>query len=322
MYLKSGLNSVVKKADATVQEHDQSSSSGQAKITGTFNALTKLPSSSKRAKELTDAVGYFIAKDMQPISVVQGAGFQYMLKRLEPRYQVPHRKTFMERVLPDLYVKVKEMVTPITAAADCYAITIDCWEGNRPVLRANKGQRTLEQFIKPLTPVTSEEEDVPTETGVGMRSFPSYPLSEPSFVSFQKFLTSVNGNLRNEKVAREIVMDVSKYIKFACGSNPIPNWQRLLDRDIVIAFLEKCKRFKLEADGQIRKLDLLEAGLTFIRRRMLKDDPNNHTYQHTTRISDSIKGWKAALRKEKTKRRMRRMEELSSSTSVWMRWMM
>ena len=50
-----------------------------------------------------------------------------MLKRLEPQYQVPHRKTFMERVLPDLYVKVKEMVTPITAAADCYAITTDCW---------------------------------------------------------------------------------------------------------------------------------------------------------------------------------------------------
>ena len=127
MYLKSGLSSVVKKADATAREHNQSSSSGQAKITGTFNALTKLPSSSKRAKELTDAVGYFIAKDMQPISVVQGTGSQYMLKRLEPQYQVPHRKTFMERVLPDLYMKVKEMVTPITAAADCYAITTDCW---------------------------------------------------------------------------------------------------------------------------------------------------------------------------------------------------
>ena len=64
---------------------------------------------------------------MQPISVVQGTGSQYMLKRLEPQYRVPHRKTFMERVLPDLYVKVKEMVTPITAAADCYAITTDCW---------------------------------------------------------------------------------------------------------------------------------------------------------------------------------------------------
>ena len=109
-------------------------------------------------------------------------------------------------------------------------------------------------------------------------------------------------------------MDVSKYLKFACGPSAIPNWQRLLDRDMLIAFLEKCKRFKLEADGQIRKLDSLEAALSFIRRRMLKDDPSNRTFQQSTRISDSIKGWKTALRKEKTKRRMQRMEELSSST--------
>ena len=33
-------------------------------------------------------------------------------------------------------------------------------EVNWPVLRVTKGQRTLEQFIKPPTPVTSEEEDV------------------------------------------------------------------------------------------------------------------------------------------------------------------
>ena len=31
------------------------------------------------------------------------------------------------------------------------------------------------------------------------------------------------------------------------------------------------------------------------------------------RISDTIKGWKCTLRKEKTKRRMKRMEDLSSS---------
>ena len=68
-------------------------------------------------------------------------------------------------------------------------------EGNRPVLRASRGQRTLKQFIKPPTPATSEEEDVPPPAGVGTRGFPSYPLTEPSFVTFQKFLTNVDGNL-------------------------------------------------------------------------------------------------------------------------------
>ena len=88
----------------------------QVKIRDAFSAATKMPNSSKRAKELTDAIGYFIAKDMQPASVVQGAGFQYKVKMLEPRFYTPHRKTFMDRVLPSLYLKVKDTV-----------ITADCW---------------------------------------------------------------------------------------------------------------------------------------------------------------------------------------------------
>ena len=115
-------------------------------------------------------------------------------------------------------------------------------------------------------------------------------------------------------MAREISVDVSKFLKFACGQNPIPNWERLLDRDMIIAYIDKCKRFKLEVDGQIYKLDAIDAGLTFIRRKLFKDDPESGTFQRAMRMSDTIKGWKGILRKVKTKRRMKRMEELSSST--------
>lgn len=110
-----------------MSEHDQLSPSGQTPITAAFNMATKLPPSSKRAREITSTIGYFIARDMHPITVVQGVGFQNLLKHLEPRYQIPHRKTFMERVLPDLYVKVRETVVPIVAAAEYYALTTDCW---------------------------------------------------------------------------------------------------------------------------------------------------------------------------------------------------
>ena len=124
-FLRAGFGSVVKKPEAV--QHKQLQSPGQVKLTDAFNATTKLPHSSKRAKELTDAIGYFIAKDMQPVSVVQGVGFQHMMNHLEPRFQIPHRKTFMDRVLPSLYLKVKETVLPCIAAADCFAITADCW---------------------------------------------------------------------------------------------------------------------------------------------------------------------------------------------------
>ena len=82
----------------------------------------------------------------------------------------------------------------------------------------------------------------------------------------------------------------------------MPNWEHLLDRDIIIAYTDKCKRFKIEADGQISKLDALDAGCTFMWRslRMIPITPC------------SSRRCKATLRKEKTKRRMQRMEELIS----------
>ena len=116
---------MMKHPEAVEQKHLPTQ--GQVKITDAFSAATKMPNSSKRAKELTDAIGYFIAKDMQPVSVVQGTGFQYMVRTLEPRFQIPHRKTFMDRVLPSLYLKVKDNVMPCTAAAEWFTITTDCW---------------------------------------------------------------------------------------------------------------------------------------------------------------------------------------------------
>ena len=82
---------------------------------------------------------------------------------------------------------------------------------------------------------------------------------------------------------------------------------------MIIAYIDKLKRFKVEADGQISKLDALDVGLMFMRRNLCKDDPDNSIFKRAMRISDTIKGWKCTLRKEKTKRRMKRMEDLSSS---------
>ena len=42
----------------------------------------KYPANSKRALELTKSVGYFIAKDLMPLSVVEVRGFAICLKNL------------------------------------------------------------------------------------------------------------------------------------------------------------------------------------------------------------------------------------------------
>ena len=64
---------------------------------------------------------------MQPISVVQGSGFKHMIKAFEPRYQIPHRKTFTEKVLPEHFLKVKGVVASAVNKSNFFAITTDCW---------------------------------------------------------------------------------------------------------------------------------------------------------------------------------------------------
>ena len=53
--------------------------------------------------------------------------------------------------------------------------------------------------------------------------------------------------------------DVSKFFKFACRAAPLPNWDQPLNRDMIIAYMDKLKHFKVEADGQTSKLDALDA---------------------------------------------------------------
>ena len=153
-------------------------------------------------------------------------------------------------------------------------------EKKKPVLCTRKGQPTLEQLVRPPTPLPSEEEEVGTEdVGIGKRSFPRYSRSESTLMSFESFLTNMDGNQRSTQVSAEIATDV--YLKFACRKAALPDWERLLDRDMLIAYMDKCKHYNVAADGRISKLEALDAGLTFMSRSLFKDDPRNTTFQRT-----------------------------------------
>ena len=48
------------------------------------SSVKKLPHSSTRAVELTDALLEFIAQDLRPVSVVDGHGFLNLMENAEP----------------------------------------------------------------------------------------------------------------------------------------------------------------------------------------------------------------------------------------------
>ncbi|XP_078018496.1 E3 SUMO-protein ligase ZBED1-like [Epinephelus lanceolatus] len=88
---------------------------------------------SEKHKTITKAVGVFIAKDMQPYSVVEDTGFRHMMKTVEPRYQVPSRIHFSSKVIPELYEVCRGDIENELRQAPYLALSTDSWTSHATV---------------------------------------------------------------------------------------------------------------------------------------------------------------------------------------------
>ena len=48
-----------------------------------------------------------MAKDMQPLNIVEKPGFTYLVSKLDPKYELPSRKYFTSQEIPRLYSEVR-----------------------------------------------------------------------------------------------------------------------------------------------------------------------------------------------------------------------
>jgi hypothetical protein len=64
---------------------------------------------------------------MRPFSTVETEAFRKLLQVLEPRYVVPGRTHFSEKIIPELYEEVREQVSAEIQTADAVAIITDGW---------------------------------------------------------------------------------------------------------------------------------------------------------------------------------------------------
>ena len=77
------------------------------------------------ATQITELIAELVARDLRPLSVVEGEGFRQLLKYIEPNYQVPSRP-HVPTVCQKLYASVKEKLH--IALQSCYvAFTSDLW---------------------------------------------------------------------------------------------------------------------------------------------------------------------------------------------------
>ncbi len=93
----------------------------------TLHHFSKMPVSSEQAKKITRAIACFISKDLRPYSVIENDGFRYMLHTIEPRYNIPSRRLFTEKMVPQLYQETKNEVAEALKTATRVALTCDAW---------------------------------------------------------------------------------------------------------------------------------------------------------------------------------------------------
>ena len=101
----------------------------QPTITNTLEKLKKYDHSSKKWKELTDSVTYFLAKDMLPVHTVEKEGFQKLVRTFDSQYHLPNRKYFSNTAIPTLYASTRDKVSDSISIAKHYAATTDLWSG-------------------------------------------------------------------------------------------------------------------------------------------------------------------------------------------------
>ena len=80
----------------------------QLSIAGALASSTPYDRKSKRWNEITEAVTYCLAKDMMPIQTVEKEGFKRLVKKLDPRYNIPGRKYFSKTTLPVMYEECRD----------------------------------------------------------------------------------------------------------------------------------------------------------------------------------------------------------------------
>lgn len=120
----------IKLRDASQKVTSDQSSNPKAKQVTLENTLARtapFDKTSKRWRDITNAIAYHIAKDLAPIATVEQTGFIQMFKIVEPRYQLPSRRHIANEVLPKMYKEIRAGMDARFAKVPHFALTSDMW---------------------------------------------------------------------------------------------------------------------------------------------------------------------------------------------------
>jgi len=89
--------------------------------------LKAYPPNSAKKRNLDRALVKFIAQDMRPSNVIEGAGFRNLVSKLDHRYNLPTRRTIRQKLVPELAEEEKKKLLDLIQDASSVALTTDLW---------------------------------------------------------------------------------------------------------------------------------------------------------------------------------------------------
>ena len=118
---------LVKKHPEEYAAFQRSGTSTQPKITAVIKGEEKYSNSSKRKRDIDEAIVQFVALDMRPLRVVDGRGFKNLLYILDPRYPGICRKRLSRDLLPIYFQECVKWMKAELKSVDHVALTTDMW---------------------------------------------------------------------------------------------------------------------------------------------------------------------------------------------------
>ncbi|XP_063218417.1 zinc finger BED domain-containing protein 4-like [Bacillus rossius redtenbacheri] len=102
----------------------------QSTLPAIFDARMKFKPGDHRAADITRLIGEMICLDNQPLCIVENKGFRQLISKLEPRYTIPTRKTFSQKIIPEMYEKVRDKVVSQLKVVEFIGVTTDMWSSS------------------------------------------------------------------------------------------------------------------------------------------------------------------------------------------------
>ncbi|XP_067951337.1 E3 SUMO-protein ligase ZBED1-like [Watersipora subatra] len=99
----------------------------QTKLQEVWDKKRQYAPEDKAQARITNAITRCLAKDSMPLYTVEKQGFKDLIECLDPRFKMPSRKLFSDKLIPSLYSETKTGVCNQLANITHFSLTTDGW---------------------------------------------------------------------------------------------------------------------------------------------------------------------------------------------------